>query len=380
MSATPPSTLEGTETPNPFEVLWDRYRSLIIVIVSAVLLAVAGKAVWTQIDQGKQSEKWSKFVASIGLSETYTDITKGGMGHPEALKDFELATLESGLAEADENQKPYFHLAIARKAILEENWDRAEQALDSLEKDFPKHNLVTVSKQAVQALDETKLEKDEERTAPIFVDPAEGSVVSLMRAEIAAAKQFKEPASYAKPEIPADAKKIKFTFGDTGSFTVALMGGATKHHEKLLELAAKDEGAYFKGIAVDEVVRPTDRARFQAMSFHFGFQSTKDDDRTTWTTTEPSEHEMDFEKDGLSNYEGTFCARTGADDKSCPDRFWVQVDEDANLDGTRVILGYVIEGMDVLRTIGDAGLSAAEEDAGRGRPIENIRVTAVEIL
>jgi len=380
MSATPPSTVEGTETPNPFEVLWDRYRSLILVIVTALLVALGGKTAWTYLEQSKTSEKWATFAANIGLSETYVDVTKGGQGHPEALEDVELSKLESGLAGADEDQKIYFHLAIARKAMMETNWGRAEQALSAIESGYPNHTVVAASKEAVQALDEKKLEKDEKRTELKLVDPAEGSIITLMRQEIAAAKAFKLPASFAKPEIPADAKKIKFTFGDTGSFTVALIGDAIKHHEKLLELAAKDEGAYFKDVAVDELHRPTERASFQAMSFHFGFQSSKEDDRTTWTTTEPSENEIDFEKDGLSHFEGTFSARVGADGKSCPDRFWVSVDQEPDLDGTRVILGYIVEGMDVLRTIGDAGLSAAEEEAGRGRPIENIRVTAVEIL
>lgn len=380
MSATPPSTVEGTETPNPFEVLWERYRSLIIVIVTALLLALGLNTAWTKLEQSETSEKWSKFAASIGISETYVDITKGGQGHPEALQDIELSQLESGLAESSDEQKVYFHLAIARKAMQEKNWDRAEQALAAIESDFPNHNLVAAKAEAVQARDEKELEKDEKRTEPIFVDPAEGNVITLMRQEIAAAKSFKLPASFAKPEIPADAKKIKFTFGDMGSFTVALVGNATKHHEKLLELAAKDEGAYFKDIAVDELHRPTERASFQAMAFHFGFQSSKEDDRTTWTTTEPSENEIDFEKSGLSHFDGTFSARVGADGKSCPDRFWVSVDQEPDLDGTRVILGYIVEGMDVLRSIGDAGLSAAEEEAGRGRPIENIRVSAVEVL
>ena len=36
--------------------------------------------------------------------------------------------------------------------------------------------------------------------------------------------------------------------------------------------------------------------------------------------------------------------------------------------------------LDVLREICDAGMSAEEEDRGVGRPSENIRITAVEVL
>lgn len=381
MSATPPSTLEGTETPNPFEVLWDRYRSLIVTIVACLLIALLGNTAWTYMEQSEQSEKWAEFNASIGLSETYVDIAKGSQGLSEALEGIEFASLQTALADADDGQKPYYHLAIARKALLEKDWDRAEQALAAIESGYPKHVLVTVSTQAVQTRDEKKPEKDAPPATELeFVDALEGSVVSLMRKEIADGRTFTIPAAFAKPEIPADAVKVKFTFGDTGSFTIALFGGAEKHREKLLELVNKDEGAHWKDIAVDEIHRPTDTALHQAMTVHFGFESSKDDDRTKWTTTEPSNNVVDFEDSGLSHFPGAVSTQPEAEGKSCADRLWISVDDEFNLDGSRVVIGYVVEGMDVLREIGDAALSAQEEDQGRGRPIENIRITAVEVL
>ena len=71
MSATPPSTLEGTETPNPFELLWERYRSLILVVVSAVLIALIGNTVWTYMEQDAVSNEWSEFTVNIGLGGSY---------------------------------------------------------------------------------------------------------------------------------------------------------------------------------------------------------------------------------------------------------------------------------------------------------------------
>jgi len=116
------------------------------------------------------------------------------------------------------------------------------------------------------------------------------------------------------------------------------------------------------------------------MALHFGFESSKDDDRTKWSTTEPSNNVVDFEDSGLSHFPGAVATRPEAEGKSCADRLWISVDDDSDFDGSRVVIGYVVEGMDVLRDIGGAALSAQEEERGRGRPIENIRITAVEVL
>lgn len=380
MSATPPAALEGTETPNPFEVLWDRYKSLIITVVTAVLLALIGNTVWTYMEQDAVSEEWSGFATSIGMDGSYTDVANAGKGLTEALKDVELADLESTLASATDAQKPYLLLAIARKAMMESNWDRAESALAAIESGYPKHDLVSVTSSAVQSRDQQKPEKDAPPATEFeWEDTAEGSVVALMRKQMAAAKEFTLPAAYAKPEIPADAKKVKFTLGDYGSFTIALMPNAPKHTDKLIELVTKDDGAWFKGVAVDEIHRST-KTRQAPYSLHFGFQSTKDETRSKWTTTEPSEHIVPFEKTGLSHFPGAVAARPEADGESCADRLWISVDDEANLDGSRVVFGYVVEGLDVLRTVCEAGMDAQSEDAGRGQPTENIRITAVELL
>lgn len=378
MSATPPSNLEGSQSPSPFEVLWDRYKSLIIIVVSAILLALVGQYAMRRLDQQETDEKWSKFSANIGLQGAYTDPSKANEPVNETLDAMEWSTLEDGFAGADDAQKPYFHLAMARKAMVDEDWERAAAELEKLEKGFAGHPLVTKSKAPVQSRDLKEAEGDEQPTELEFDPAKEGSVVSLMREQIAAAKQFQRPASFAKPEIPADAKKVKLTFGDYGSATFAMMPQAPEHAAKFLELAQQD-GGFWKGLAVDEIRRGSEQFK-QPYSLHFGYASTKDDDRTKWTTTEPSEHQLDWEQSGLSHFEGAISGRPEADGKSCADRIWVHVDDDAMRDGSRVVFGYVTDGMDVLRSICEAGMSAEDEDIGFGKPSENIRITSVEVL
>lgn len=378
MSATPPSSLEGSQAPSPFEVAWERYKSLIVTIVAAILLALVGNYLWTTYEQKGIDEKWSKFAASMGIDGTYVDFAKAYEPATTALEEVEYSSLEASLGSADDSQKPYVLLAMARKAMLEEGWDRAESALAQIESGYPKHPLVTNSKAPVQSPDEREPEEDAKPEAPKFEDPVAGSVVSLMRAQIANSKGFQLPKSFQKPEIPEDAKKVKFTFGDYGSATFALMPQAPEHTKKFLELAQQD-GGFWNGLAVDEIQRGTENFD-RPNALHFGFASTKEDDRTKWTDTEPSENQVEWEETGLSHFDGAISARPEADGKSCADRIWVHVDDQANLDGNRVVFGYVVEGLDVLRSICEAGMSAEEEDRGVGRPSENIRITAVEVL
>ncbi len=381
MSASPPPALEGTHAPSPFEVLWERYRSLILVVVAAIFVALIGNYGLKYYEQRGIDQKWSAFAASLGIDEIYVDQTKAIQTLAESLKDIELASLEASLATADAGQKPYYLLAIARKAMLEGDWDRATRALDDLESGYPEHTLVKRTEIPVQSREQEELPDDAtpaQRQNPEWKPAKEGSVVSLMREQIEAAKGFALPESFARPEIPADARRVRFTLGDRGSFVIALMPQAPKHAEAFLELASAEE-PYWVGVAVDEIQRPTDTFD-RPRALHLGYASTRSDDSTKWTTTEPSEHLVEFEDSKLSHFPGAVAGRPEADGMSCANRLWICVDDAAPQDGTRVVFGYVVEGLDVLEGVCEATMSAAEEERGQGRPAEPIRVTAVEVL
>jgi len=372
--------MEGTHAPSPFEQLWDRYRSLIIVVITAVLLALAGQFAWKRYEQGKADEKWSSFHASLGMEVDYGDLAKVRETLVEKLDGVDVASLEKSLATADASQKPYFLLAIARRAMIAKEWDRASQALDQLESGYPKHVLVTNSKFPVQSREQEKPEDPTKQPRKIEWKPAkEGSAVSIMRQQIAAAREFQMPQSFEKPEIPADATRVKFTFGDYGSFTLALMPQAPKHAAKFLELATMDGGAYWVGTAVDEIVRGTDRFDMPDQ-LHFGYATSKEEDRTKWVTTEPSEYQLDWEDTGLSHFAGAVSADAQEEGKSCANRLYVSVDDNARFDEQRVVFAYVVEGLEALRSICEADMSEQDNERGMGRPTESIRVTAVEVL
>jgi len=387
MSATPTpptaaGTLAGSQAPNQIEFLWERYRSLFWVVVLAVFAALGGNYAWKKYKQRGINETWSPFAVTLGLDQEYTEAPASAYGiHeslPQQLHKKELATLETALTQSDDVQKPWVLMAIARKAVSESKLDRAESALAELEQKYPNHSLVKASDYPIQVRDPVKTEVDPQSTKPPELKPVKaGSSVSQLRAEIAAAKAFAMPAHFAPVPVPADAKKVQFELASGGTFTIALMAQqAPKHVASFLELAAAE---HWKGMAVDEIQRPTDKST-QPRSMHLGFESTRGDERDKWITTEPSKHLLEFEENTLSHFPGAVAGRVGTDGKSSADRFWIVADDAAGMDGERVIFGYVVEGLDVVKRVCEESMSAQEEATGRGRPTANVRIASVKVL
>jgi cyclophilin family peptidyl-prolyl cis-trans isomerase len=386
MTSNPPPTTAATQAPNAIELLWERYKSLANVIVLAIVVALGVNYALAYMERKANDEKWSKFSASVGLEKAYVDLTGGFSSLTEQLTSLDAAALKAELAKADAAQKPYVLLTLARRAILDKDWAEADAQLATLEKDFPNHSLVRASKYPIQSRDMIKKDKDElakpagERDEPQWKPTQEGSAVSLMRAQIAAAKNFAEPAHFAKPQIPADATKVKFELSNNyGSFTIALLPQAPLHREAFLKLA-QGENPFWKGLAIDEIRRPTKTMKKLPHELHFGFASTKDDDRTKWNDKEPSTNLVEFEKNSLSHFAGAVSARNEADGKSCADRLWIAVDDTPRYDGERVVFAWVVDGLDNLKKVCEATMSAQEEEQGRGKPSDTIRVTAVSVL
>src|SRR5262245_21835061 len=326
MSATPTPPLEGTESPSQIEFLWLRYRSLIWTLVAAVFCALGINYAIKYYHQMEVDETWSKFSKSVRLDDSYADVEKWRDSLAKNLGSVEVGQLEAGLAKATPAQRPLFLIAIARKAVLAAQWERAESALQELESNYPNHSLVRSSDYPIQVRDEEKKAEPKDPKAaaapskkPQLKPALKGSAVAMIREQIAAAKGYAQPGQFARVEVPADADKIKLEFSSGyGSVVFALMPQTPKHREAIKKLAQEGEG-FWKGIAVDEIKR-SPRAFRQPMELHFGFESTKEDDRTKWKTTDPSRNLVDFEASELSHFAAEASARNEADGKSCADR------------------------------------------------------------
>ncbi|MFO1076539.1 MAG: peptidylprolyl isomerase [Planctomycetota bacterium] len=381
MTATTPQSMEGTQAPNQIEYLYERYRPLLKWILILVIVAYAAAYGYKWQHQRQIDQAWTGFATSIGLDVSYVDKDAGFQALADHLADKSLSGLETELAAASPVQAPWLHLAIARKAMLDHNWDRAESALKEIETKFPNHSICQASEFPVQVRDMVKQEPGEPKAKkPEFKPWVKGSIVSQMREQIAAAKGYVEPSQFAKVEVPPTAKKVQFTFsGEYGTCTIALMPQAPKHVEAFLALAA-NENPFWKGLAVDEIQRNGKGFMKRPMQFHFGYETTKEEERSKWTKTEESKHQLDFEETGLSHFPGAVSGSVEADGKSCVDRIWINVEDAPEEDGERVVFGMVIEGLDNLRKICEAAMTAQEEDSGQGVPSDTIRITDVKVL
>jgi cyclophilin family peptidyl-prolyl cis-trans isomerase len=392
MSTTPTSSIQGahpavgTQAPSQIELAWERYKSLFYVVVFAILGALVVNYGYKKYKQSEADKEWSTFATSLGMDVSYTDQTKAFDGLTERLDSVDAAKLKELATKASEPQRPFLQLAIARKAMLDKDWAAAEAALKELETRYPNHLLVRSSAYPIQAQDRVK-EKEPEAAKPQakpkkpeFKPAVAGSVVSLMRAQIEAAKTYTEPPQFAKQTIPANAIKVKFELGDHGSFTIALMSEEAPELCKAFLALAEAEKPIWVGLAIDEIHRPT-KTFNQPRELHLGLESTRDEDKSKWKDTDPSKNLVDFESNKLSHFAGAVSARTEADGKSAVDRFWVAVDDASRHDGEREIFAYVIEGLEDLKKITELSMSVTqEEDRGQGKPSDTIRVTKVTVI
>ncbi|MBK8099189.1 MAG: peptidylprolyl isomerase [Planctomycetes bacterium] len=403
-STSTPKQLEVQAAPNQIEILWETHRRKfwgLAVVVCGIICVFYGIKYFNQ----KQVDaKWTQFAAASLLQPGYsnndlkvpeayaqfgytrTAMALGELGADllKQLNKTDEAALEKAVAEADGEHKPYFILLQARKAMLSRKWDQADALLSKLASDYPNHSLVKSGDYPVQARERVK-EKDPDPKEPVdpnkkpeWVAAKAGSVVSLLREQIAEAKSYQAPDHFQKAAIPSDAPKYKIEFsGSYGSVVIALFDKLAPEHCK----AIKDlvEKKHWDKMCVDEVERVKEPK--ERLQMHFGFASTREADRSKWNTTDKSEAEVAFETTNLSHFPGAVCCRPGADDKSQADRLWITGSDLGGLpgmDGERVVIGYVVEGLENIEKICRAGLTnQQEEEAGRGRPTDRIEIVSI---
>lgn len=388
MSATPQPSAPATQAPNQIAFLWERYRSIAYVVVFAILAAVGINFFMKQQHRSQLDAEWSSFATTLGFEKIYASkddlrntVDSLAIATGSSLAGIDMAKLESALASGSDTQKPYLLLAIARKAIAEKQWQRAQAAIDQLDKSFPEHVLVKASEYPVQT--RTLVKRDDDKPLPPGKKPelkpaVKGSASQLLKEELAKAQLFAAPAQFAKPEIPADAVRVKFETSQ-GAIVIALMPQAPLHRDAFLKLVEQTP-PFWETLAVDEVRRSTKTMK-QPMELHLGFESSKEEDRSKWNVTDPSKNQVEFESNDLGHFAGAVAGRLEADGKSCVDRLWICAEDNFQEDGERVVFGYVVEGLDILKRICELPLTGAqEEERGQGRPQDSVRVTKVSRL
>lgn len=397
MTASIPQQLQGTQAPSTLEVLWEKNRRTITLIGFAVLVALGLNYAVRYYAKAKTNRVWSAFATTTRLDRGYDnqELIKSQMPFmadrelsgvlARELPKVDKAKLDKAIADASAEEKPFLLWAAASQAVLTREFERAENLLRQLEGQYPHSSFCEATKYPVQfrlPKDKAKQKPDSQKK-PDLEPAVESSMVDLLRKQMGHASDFKEPANFKQQPIPEDAPKylVKTSLGE---FTIALLEKEAPKHAEAFQKLLTDDATFWNGMRVDQIERTGTGTRGQSMrratQFHFGFEGSKKDDRTLWADKDPSKHQVEYEHNSRSHFPGAVSGRQEGT-KSCVDRLWVSVDDNLTMDGTRVIFGYVVDGMEVLRKIGEVGLATqGEEEAGSGKPQDDIKIESVTRL
>lgn len=386
--------------PSALEMLWERHKRFIQAIFWLLVLGMFGYYALDFYQRSQIDKKWANFSTAALLSTAYTADADADLrmyssyeslgSLLDAVRDTTDDHFDRALAAADATQKPYLLWLKACRAAKVGDLDGATKAVEQLKSAYPTHTLCTSTAYPVQARELVEKEKEKEKK-PVTEDeepelkPAvAGAPADILLQNLKSAKEFGAPAQFVAPTIPADAPRYRITLdGEYGSFVIALLpGSAPKICAKFEELATKN---FWDGIKVDEIARPSakkNRFAEPLRQFHFGFESTRTEaNRTDWDTTTASKEENTVtEFTNLSHFPGAVSARI-RDGKCEVDRLYVCESDSPGQDDQSQVFAFVVEGLENVRKVCDAGFDRAEDDEiGRGKPGENIAIQSVTKL
>lgn len=422
MSQTTPPALEGhIDAPSRLELFWENNKRVIYFGLVAVALAIGIKYAWAYKEQRARAETWSKFAVITALdqgyakpnsmwdgllplissnpqtgfqylSQLYLPAVFGGLASdlPKQLASSDEAELKRLAAGSDE-RAPLAAWVLANRAYYANEFDAAITGLRDLKQRFPTHFLCQDSPYPVQWRGDVK-QPEEENDAkdpkkpkkPELKPFASGNLVDAKIAQAEAEKQFRTEHSeyYIAPE-PDSSETLVFEIAQAGTIKVKLFSSRAPEIAAALLQRARD------GWWVDQHVHQVERKApgFSDPSrspshFEFGWPSSKSEDRSTWKVEDlPDESLLDWQATGVSLFPGMVSLPAGRDSKAQLERLIFNADDEAqSADGTRIVIGRVVEGLDVVRQIVDAEFAddkAAE--SGRGRPLEAFKITAVRV-
>lgn len=425
MSQTPPQLEGQIEAPNPMELFWEKNKLLINAVLIAAVLAIAVNYGLRYMRQQEIDQRWGGLAIKSGMNLVYADggSQKGllglGSGNPQMMSTLALfyygetklellSELPSSIRDADQSElvaflageakgtaaEPLTLWVLAHRAIGNQDWDQATARLDMLEEGFPDHFLCSKSAHPIQWRDQVETEVDPENeegpeaedgaTEPELLPARPGSAVSSVRARIISERQFRaEHPSFFEAPKPDFKQAVVIDLGERGKFKIAFYDDkATQHRDAFLRLAGD---GFWTGQRIHQVTRQAEgQTTDRPEEISFGLVSSKEDTISSWQNDEDLADEgnaLPWESNDLSHFPFMVAAEPHTDGKSQIQRIVINVNDAAVRDGSRVIFGQVVEGMDVISEILSAELSTeSEEVAGRGRPVDFITIESVTVV
>jgi hypothetical protein len=117
MSANPTPTVPATQAPSQIELFWDRYKSIVYVVLLAAVGALVVNYGYKKYTDGKRDAQVSATAASLGLDAAYAETGPVTPALADALETRDASKLQADMAAAPDGYKPYYLIAIARKHI-----------------------------------------------------------------------------------------------------------------------------------------------------------------------------------------------------------------------------------------------------------------------
>ena len=305
-------------------------------------LACAAVAIYVTIDAQKGKER---------LGESWDALHKVVKVSPSSLLQYdakadEILTGEPALRGTPAG--PWALWIAATQASEAGEWDKALQALQVLKTSYPNHVLVT-DKQ------------------PLGADSTPVSMVEELERRYKAQKDWRATHAdmFANPEPPADSPKVRIKT-DKGDILVALYAKeAPKHVENFLKLCRE---GFYANTKFHRVVR--------SFMIQGGDPNSKTEDRATWGQGGPG-YKIDREENNLHHFTGVLAAaKMGGDPQSSGSQFYITTGDAMQIDGSYVIFGKVLEGMDIVHTIERGEIDPMTKD----RPLTPAVVLSTEVL
>jgi len=429
MSSSSSQLRDQIETPNPVELFWEKNRRFVIGVVVVIAGVLGVRYALEYMQRQRTDELWSGVAVATNLDRGYSQDGSSGMfirdpqyrdpqferfnlmqqylqsTHDELITRLGLDIAEVKPSELDAEiekargteAEPLLIWVAALRGVLSQDWDAATARLDDLEQRFPNHFLCAVTEHPPQFQPEIPdgdkpgdgagEEPVKKRDQPEYAAAVAGSPVTMVREQIDREVAFRaaNPRLYDAPE-PDPQPTVVVTLDNDEEFEIRFYREKAPLHVD--HFLARVREKFYDGQAIDEVWRPGDNqgpANANPLQLHFGLASTKDqDDRSKWTSTEPSDAQLEFESNDLSHFPGMVAAATESDGsgKSSGDRVWINATDAAkNFDGQRVIFGRVTKGLEAVQWICEkpSFTEDAEKARGQGRLQQTIRIVSMTI-
>ena len=329
-------TIAPLVEPSPLETWVGRFwkpAALVAVAVTAVILIMQSRQAGAQADR---EEGWNR-LASLVSPNPQTGQPEGDPGAIAAAAD-ELAAQAAG---------PWIRLVEALNRQGQRDLEGAIGALQRIEADFPEHALV----------------------AERYAFEEEGVPLSIVAHHIAALRaqvvwESEHPEVFRNPPVPEGAPRVRLETSK-GSITVGLYADeAPGHVENFLTLVGQGyyDGLKFHRVVHDQLVQAGD-------------PNTREGERATWGQGGP-EHTVPPEANSLKHFAGVLAAaKKPGERESSGSQFYFATGDLHHLNGDHVVFGAVLEGMDVVLSIGEGATGESSD-----QPLDPVEIQSATML